>query len=153
MIQEALSAERQLIREVFSEEDALGMPDFDESITLKIGGRVVGHVGLSVQRIGVGNKELTVVGIGYVATAAEFRRRGIMMGLMHTSLDHAALDLGCEFALLATDQPHLYAPIGFHSARNLNEESMVLELMASMPWPLGPVTKKDRGRWAQPSLG
>ncbi len=79
-------------------------------------GQLVGHLAVSFRAITMGEALVDIIGIGEVAVAAAFRRRGIARTLLNNALDDARQSTA-RFAALFGENP-LYQQAGFVPAHN-----------------------------------
>ena len=119
------------------------------------GGGLVGHVGMDLRAVRVGEAVVHVLGIVDLCVAPAARRRGIGAALLHEAENRAG---GQSFALAMADDPRLCRRAGYsliHAAdvtflaidglrchsvvrRDLSEIFMVKRL-AGNAWPDGPI--------------
>ncbi|MGW2830443.1 GNAT family N-acetyltransferase [Streptomyces sp. NPDC001286] len=125
----------------------------EEHFGIKLGDRLVAHVGLLRLPLAIGDKKTEVVGVGGVAVAPHERGRGLARLVVAAALDHART-MGPQHALLFCRPPlvPLYQRLGWHQ---LDQEvlveqpesrlvtmplrTMVTPLRDNVTWPSGPV--------------
>lgn len=119
------------------------------------GQKLVGHVGYDLRMITVGGTPFEIIGIIDLCVASDRRRTGIGSALMRAVLKSGE---GRDFAVLCTEDPGFYRPLGFtrvspapsrwfaienlqsHSVveRDLSDYLMVRPL-GERPWPPGKI--------------
>ena len=77
---------------------------------------VIGHMGITIRAIRMGDKLLTIAGLGDVATDISYRGQGIATQLLHHAIKEVKSSQ-CAFFLLFGNRP-LYAASGFKSVPN-----------------------------------
>ena len=124
----------------------------DWSLLLKVEGEAVSHVGIVERTVAVAGQPIRVGGVGAVATAPRWQRRGLARQLMEKAAAFMRADLRVEFGLLVCGDHMLpyYGRLGWQVAPGpllveqpqgkiiLPTNTLVLPL-AGKPWPAGTI--------------
>ena len=108
LLMEIFPADRALIGEIIDEEDRF--PDWP-CYCLCSNDEILGNVSLAAMRVWLDGRATELVGIAWVATRKEERRRGIANRLLRHALE--AVDAQGLPSALFTGLPGVYEPLGF----------------------------------------
>ena len=126
--------------------------DNDWNVWLRSGDEIVSHVGIVDRTITVGGRPLRVGGVGAVATASEWRRRGYARQLMEAAAAFLRDELHVPAGLLicGEETAPYYGRLGWQTVPGpllidqpqgkvaMSAEIMVL-LFDETPWPAGTI--------------
>jgi nodulation protein A len=118
----------------------------------RLGGRLVSQIGIVDRIIRIGAQNLSIAGVGGVATHPEYRRRGFARILLQTAVEQMRQRGGYDFAMLFCDTSMIpyYSASGFNLVHNpvyilqsdqpaLFEDNKMVRPLSGKPWPEGDV--------------